>query len=238
MDRQTRKQLKTDKFAQEVGDTFAFIGEHKDEAVRYGLIALAVVVLAGGYYFYSRHQASVREDALAEAMKVDDSIVGPADTLTNKAFPTKEAKTAARTKAFTDLSTKYRGTTEGAIGGIFVAAQLADSGQYADAEKAYKDVVDSAPKEYSALAEVSLAQVYSAEGKTSEAEKLLQYRIDHPTELVSSDEAKLALGDVLAKSNPTAALKLVEPLRTSTRQAISKEAINEVGRINTLAHKQ
>lgn len=237
MNRQTRKQLKTDEFAQELGQTFSFLKEHRTESIRYGLIGLAVIVLGAGYYFYSRHEGVVREDALAEAMKIDDAIVGPADTATNKAFPTKDAKVQARAKALNDMATKYRGTTEGAIAAIFLAADQVDAGNYAAAEKAYKDVVDSAPKEYASLAEVSLADVYSVEGKTEDAEKLLRYRIDHPTELVSSDAAKLELADVLASANPTEALKLVEPLRSSAHTVISKEAINEVARINSTAHK-
>ncbi len=45
MRRLTRKQLKTDKFAQDVGLTFSFLKEHREETIRYGLIALAVVLL-------------------------------------------------------------------------------------------------------------------------------------------------------------------------------------------------
>jgi hypothetical protein len=85
---------------------------------------------------------------------------------------------------------------------------------------------------------LSLAQVYTAENKTAEAEKLLRYRIDHPTELISSDAAKLDLAETLASVNPKEALKLAEPLRQSTHAAVSKAALNEVEKINMTAHKQ
>ena len=172
--------------------------------------------------------------ALAEAMKIDDAIVGPADTLTNKAFSTAQAKEAARVKAFTDLFTKYHGTSEGR------PAAWASCGSrrqhYEAAEKIYRDVVDSAPKTFASAAEVSLAQIYAAEGKTAEAEKLLRYRIDHPTELVSSDSATLDLAEVLAPVKPADALKLAEPLTKSDHVAVSKQAINVVGKINLTAH--
>jgi predicted negative regulator of RcsB-dependent stress response len=238
VNRQTRKQLKTDKFAQEVGDTFSFLSEHRSESIRYGLIGLAVILLGAGYYFYNRHQGAVREDALAAAMRIDNAVIAQADTPTNKAFPTEEAKQQARKKAFSDLATKYHGTSEGAIGAMYMGADQADKGDYASAEKIYKDVVDSSPKVYAAAAELSLAQVYAAEGKTAEAEKLLRYRIDHPAELVSSDAAKLDLADVLATVNPAEALKLAEPLRNSPHPAISKAALNLVSRINMTAHNQ
>lgn len=228
MDRHTRKQLKTDKFAQEVNDTFSFLNEHRAESIRYGLIALGVIVLVGGYFLYTRHETTVREAALAEAMRYDEAIIGPADTVTNKAFPTQAAKDAARTKAFSDLYTKYHGTTEGSVGGLYIAADYADQGKYGEAEKIYKDVVDSAPKIYSSIAELSLAQVYSAEGKADEAEKLLKNRVDHPTELVSSDAAKIDLAQVYASNGKAPdALKLLDPLRQSTHSAVSKQALTQ-----------
>jgi predicted negative regulator of RcsB-dependent stress response len=236
--RQTRKQLKTDKFAQDVGLTFSFLSEHRTETIRYGLIGLAVVILGVGYYFYTRHQAAVREDAMAAAMKIDEAIIAPKPTATNLNFATQKEKDTARTQAFSDLATKYRGTAEGAVGGIFIGAEKTDKGDLATAEKIYKDVMDSAPEEYSAQARISLAHVYAAEGKTPEAEKLLRYLIDHPTALVSKEEATLELGDILTKSNPAEALKLVQPLTTPksnpgavSRTAISKVALAEVGRI-------
>ena len=230
MKRQTRKQLKTDKFAQDVGLTFSFLNEHRAESIRYGLIGLAVVLLAVGYYFYSRHQATGREEALAAAMKIDQAIIAAKPTPTNINFATKEEKDKARTQAFSDLATKYRGTAEGAVGGIFIGAEKADKGDFAAAEKIYKDVMDSAPEEYSAQARISLAYVYSSEGKPQDAEKLMRYLVDHPTALVSKEQATLELGDILSKSNCKEALKLIEPLRSS-RTAISKIALTEVGRI-------
>jgi len=237
VNRQTRKQLKTDKFAQEVGQTFSFLSEHRSESIRYGVIGLAVILLGVGYYFYNRHQATAREAALAEAMRVSDAVIGTADTPTNKAFPTQEAKDQARKKAFLDLWTKYHGTAEGSIGGMYIAADFADQGKYPDAEKIYLDVVGSAPSVYVPEAKLALVGVYKAENKTAEAEKLLRDLIAHPTELVSADAAKLDLADVLAQAKPAEALKLAEPLRQSDHTAISKEAINEVGRINSTSHK-
>jgi predicted negative regulator of RcsB-dependent stress response len=230
--RLTRKQLKTDKFAQDVGLTFSFLSEHREETIRYGLIALAVVVLGAGYYFYNRHQNDVRQEALTAAMRIDEAVIAPSPTPTNLNFTTQAEKDKARTQAFTDLATKYHGTAEGAIGGIFIAAEKSDKGEFAAAEKIYKDVMDSAPAEYAAQARVSLAYVYAAEGKTQEAEKLVRYLIDHPTALISKEEATLELADILSKSNCSEALKLIEPLRDSHRTAVSKAALTAVGRIS------
>lgn len=228
----TRKQLKTDKFAEDVGLTLGFLGEHRTETIRYGLIALAVIVLGVGYVIYSRHEASVREEALAQATRIDLAIIAPNPTPTNLNFTTQAEKDKARTQAFADLATKYHGTVEGATGGIFIGAEKADHGDLPAAEKIFKDVMDSAPTEYSSLARVSLAHIYASEGKPAEGEKLLRYLMDHPTTLVSKEQATLELADVLSKTNCAEALKLIEPLKNS-RTSVSKVALNEASRIGS-----
>ena len=228
MDRHTRHDLKTDKFAQEVGHTFEFMSEHMPEVKRYGLIALVVILLGGGYYFYARHQATARADELAQALKINDATVGTTPQPPNLNFATQQELDVARTKAFIGISTKYHGTQEGAIAAIYMAAAQADKGNVADAEKIYKDVVDSAPAAYASVAQLALAELYAAENKLPEAEKLLRALMNKPTMLVSKEQATLELGQLLAKSNPAEARKLLEPLRVG-RTAVSRAAISALG---------
>jgi predicted negative regulator of RcsB-dependent stress response len=236
VNRITRKQLKHDKFAEEVGQTFSFLTEHRTEVIRYGSIAAVVLVLIGGYLLYSRHEATVREAALQQAIRIDQAIVGNAPTATSLAFPTKEAQEKARMKAFSDLMTDYHGTAEGAIGALYVAADEADKGNLAGAEKIYQDVIDSSPKDYGSLAQMALADLYFGEKKITEAKTLLQALIDHPTDLVSSEEAQLELAKIETASNPQEAMKLVTPLETS-RTAISKVAVQEASQIHPASSK-
>jgi predicted negative regulator of RcsB-dependent stress response len=228
--RQTRRDLKTDKFAQEVGQTFDFISKHRSETVRYGAIALAVLVIVGGIYIYTRHQATVRQEALAQAMKLNNAVVSPTPQPPNQNFATQAELDQAWNKAFTDLATTYSGTQEGAIAEIFLAAKQSDKGNLPEAEKLYKHVMDTAPKEYSGWARVSLAQVYASENKIPEARALMEYLIAHPTETISKEQATIELAELLIKSNPAEARKLVEPLRNS-RTAISRTAIDVIGRL-------
>ena len=55
MARITRKALKSDKFAQEVGLTVTLFEEHKKEIASYGMIAAVVGLLIAGYVYYQRH---------------------------------------------------------------------------------------------------------------------------------------------------------------------------------------
>src|SRR5690242_7238 len=100
MKRQTRKQLKSDKFAQEVGHTFEFLTEHRTDILRYGAVALVVLVIGGGIYFYSRYASNKREAALAQAIKIDDAVVSPTPQPPNTTFATQDEKDKAWDQAF------------------------------------------------------------------------------------------------------------------------------------------
>jgi len=230
MDRRTRKQLKGDKFAQEVGHTFEFVTEHRDEIVRYGAIAAAVLLIAGGVYFYQRHTVSVREEALAQALRIEDAKISATPQPPNMTFATEQEQQSAWNKAFTDLATKYRGTQEGAIAGLYLGDRLVEKGSVDAGIKVLKEVADSAPKDYAALAKIALAQAYAGQGKIDEAKKLMQDVSDHPTYLVSKELALIELADMLARTDPAAARKILDPLRTA-RTAVSRAAITAMGRV-------
>jgi predicted negative regulator of RcsB-dependent stress response len=230
MNRITRKQLKSDKFAQEVGHTFEFLTEHRTDFVRYGAIALVALIIGGGIYFYHRHTVNTREDALAQALRVEDAQVSPTPQPPNMTFATQEEKDKAWDKAFMEVSTKYQGTQEGAIAGLYLGGRLAEKGKVDEATKVFKQVIDSAPKEYATLAKISLAQAYAGVGKVDDAKKVMQDVIDHPTYLVSKEQAQIELAQILEKTDPAAARKILDPLRTA-RTAVSRAAINEMGRV-------
>jgi predicted negative regulator of RcsB-dependent stress response len=235
LDRQTRKDLKTDKFAEEVFDVFSWASAHKTEVIRYGAILVAVVAIALGIMFYNRSQAAQREEALAKALRIDDAIVGPTPNPPALHFDTEAEKDKARTQAFSEIISKYSGSQEAAIADLYMAGYDVDAGSLDSAEKRFKHVMDDAPKPYAALARLALAQVYSTENKTADAEKLLRELIANPTATVSKDQATLVLGQILSTSNPAEAHKLLDPLRTSTRSAVSRAAITAAANIPNTA---
>ncbi len=227
MDRQTRKDLKTDKFAEDVFDVFEWTSVHKAEVARYGAILIAVVLIAVGVMYYNRTQATAREEALAKALRVDDATIGEVVQPTNLHFDTDAEKDKAKVDAFTEVSTKYSGSQEAAVANMYLGSYAVDAGNLAEAEKRYKQVVENGPKAYAGLARLSLAQVYSSEGKMTDAEKILRDAIANPSLTVSKEHATLVLAELLAPTNPAEAHKLVDPLRTSLRGAISRTAITD-----------
>lgn len=224
MDRRTRKDLKTDKFAQEVGHTVQFLAGHRRETARYALIGLVVLILAGGYWIYSNRQAAARAKALADAIHVSDAVISPTPQLPSLNFATQEEKDKAVVEAYGKVAAAYRGTQEGAIAQLYVAASKTDKGQTEEAIKLYRELVDWAPTEHKRVAQVALAELLASQNQIEEAQKLLESVAQTSSALVSKEQASLTLAKILAKSDPAKARQILEPLRDS-RSAISSAAI-------------
>ena len=232
MDRQLKKVVKNDEFKQQVWHSIDFVKDHTAEVKKYGVIALAVLVVAGGIYFYIGHQADAREEALAHALRVDQGTVGSNTQAANLHFNTQEEKDKASEKAFREVASKYPGTQEGAIALMNLGQAAVDRGDLTEGEKDLKNVVDSAPPAYASQAALALAQLYDIEGKSAEAEKLLDNLVKHPTVTVSKDEAELAMAKVIAKTDQPRARKILEDLQAhAQRTAISKAAVSAMGEI-------
>ncbi|MBK7930554.1 MAG: hypothetical protein IPJ98_24705 [Bryobacterales bacterium] len=60
MDKVTRHDLKTDRFVEEVGHTVEYVSTHKDLVARYGGIAVVVVLLIAGGWYWRGKQAETR----------------------------------------------------------------------------------------------------------------------------------------------------------------------------------
>ena len=233
MARISRKELKSDKFALEVQHGVEFVTEHRQQLIRWGGIGAAVVILAVAFFVYRTHERRVRQEALRHAMQVQNANVGQATgnefILT---FATDADRQKAAVQAFTDVANKYPGTEEGSLAEYYLGTNAADTGNYAEAEKHFKKSIDSSNENFGSMTKLSLAKIYASEGKLGEGEKLIQSVIDHPTTLVSKDEASLALGELIAPTDPARARKIIEPLRGSPRGAISRAAITAIGELS------
>jgi predicted negative regulator of RcsB-dependent stress response len=227
----TRKELKTDKFVLEVEHGVEFFSQHRPQIIRWGGIALGLIVVILAINLYRNHERHLRQEALHAAMEIQNATIGGASSDFMVSFSTAAERDKAVKKAFGDLAAKYRGTTEGSIAEFFLGTNAADNGNLTDAEKHFKAVIDSGPASYASVAKLSLAQVYAGQGKVGEGEKLIQSVIDHPTVLVSKEEATIALGELLEPSDPQKARKVLEPLRNSPRSPVSRAAITAVGQL-------
>lgn len=231
MDRVTRKDLKSDKFALEVQHSVEYVTDHRRMLIQWGAIAVGVVILIVAVYMYMGYQHNIRQEAVQSALRIESATVGAAPNEYTLAFPTQADKDKATDKAWTDLAVRYGGSDEGVIANFYLGGHAADNGNLQEAARRFQVVIDSGSSNYSSLAKVAMAQVYASEGKTDDARKLLQSVIDHPTATVSKEEATITLAHILASTNPQAARKLLEPMRGHERAAVSRVVLSALSEL-------
>lgn len=226
MDKQLREQLKHDKFVEEVGHTVDYISTHKDTVQKYGLaIGAVVLLLAGGWAFFS-YQRSARQEDLRKAQAILEAPTGDV-------YKSVGEKDAAALKALTEVAQKHSGSREGTIAQLQAATLLCDQGKEAECEKGLQAAANSGDTEAASLGKFALANYYQSAGKIDETEKLLRGLMDHPTAMVSKEQATLALARAIAKTKPADAKKLAEGLQSSTRPPVSRAAVGLVGELMT-----
>jgi predicted negative regulator of RcsB-dependent stress response len=227
----TRKELlKQDKFTVEAGHTVDYLSTHRKEVVRFGGIALALIVLVAAVFYYRSSQLSVREQVLGEAIALSSAPVGTAPAGGGPSFPSQTAKDDAVTKAFTKLGLDYSGTVEAYVGEYYLAAKALDAGKVDDARKNYREVADHANANYASLAKLAIAQLDFAENRLPESETLLKDLMDHPTDLVSKTQATFTYAKVISQTKPDEARKLFLQI-ASERSDVSQIALTAMNEL-------
>jgi predicted negative regulator of RcsB-dependent stress response len=213
--------LKSDKFAQEVGLTVTFFEEHQKDVVRYGGIGVAVLLLAGGFFIYRSHEHAARQEALTQAIRIQETAVANAAVGGQNTFPTQDVKDQAAIRAFADVESKYGGSDEAQIAEYYLGCIHSDQGKLADAEKNFLNVATHANKNYGSLAKIALAQIYFSDGRYDQGEKILRDLMANPTVFVSKDQAAITLAKNLTGRNNAEARKLLAPIKDGKSPAAS-----------------
>ena len=222
-----KEQVQHDHFTDSVDVALDYVSTHRQQVTLYSVIAVAVIVIAGLTAWYMQHQKQVRQQALRSALEIVEAPVSAKATPYGKSFPTKEAKDQAAIKALSDVASKYNGNEAGDAAQYFLGTMQADNGKYAEAEKNFKTVADSTTP-YSAFAKVALAELLAGQGKMDPAKTILEGLIQHPTPLVSKDQATLLLAGILKDSDPGRAKQLAESLKGPTGRAGVQRAADQL----------
>ncbi len=221
-----RRQLKQDQFVVTTKETFSWAVEHREKLV-WGGVAVAVVLLvliAGWFYFqYQDQDASV---ALGKAMQVYNAPLGPAGQPANpqeRSFGSAAERAKAANAEFQKVADKYSHTRSGALARYFVGVTAMDMGDNATAERVLKEEGGSREQDLAALAKFSLASLYHRTGRDSEAVKLYQDLIEHPTRTVAKATAQLELAWLYEGTQPAEARRIYEQIRKDDARSPAAE---------------
>lgn len=231
MDRLTRHELKTDKFVQEVGQTVHFLEEHRRAVIRYGSIALALLILIAAGYGYTRARRAERQAELSRVLEAYNTPIVDPPPAEMVAFRTAQERAEAVTKGCNEIIRKYAGSDEAAIATMILGNLAADQGDVDSADRYYRQAAEKADRDFASLARFAQAQLYASQGKQADAEKILRSLADKPTTLVTREQAQIELARVLSRNNPEEARKIVSPL-AGKPGAVGRAAVNLLADIN------
>src|SRR5438045_291554 len=132
MDRQQRRNLKHDKFVDEVGSLSARARENQRLLLTITAAAVLIAVLAYGIYFYRSNREQKAQIALGMAIETIESPLLPApgaQPIPGAKFKTEPARTAAAEQQFKDVETSYGGTDAADVASLYLARIAADNGE-------------------------------------------------------------------------------------------------------------
>lgn len=231
MDRATRKELKTDHFAEKVGIAVEEVTAHKKEFTRYGIIAVVVIVLIVAGVTWYRSQAATRRAAFDSLLRtMEASIAPPGQAATGSTFATQEDKDKAVAAALEEFTKKYAGTNEEALARYFIASNAIEAGQLDKALTEVEVAIRSGNSDTADIARFMKGNILASQGKSDDAEKIYRELLNSDSGFMSKDEVTVALAKIIAKKNPDEAIKLLEPLRLSEgpTQRIASQTIDQI----------
>ena len=221
-----KEQLQHDQFTDAISRSLDYVTSHREKFIRWGIVALVVLAIAGAAFWYSAYRRSVRQQDLQAAFAVLETSVGPASPVT-KTFPTEDAKRQASIKALSQVVSKDGGTREGLIARYYLGTLKAAQNDNKGAETDLRAVADSS-SESAVLAKIALAQLYAGEKRASEAQELLRSVVNKPTDLVSKAQAQILLARLDETVNPKQANSILQSLRAPDERPAVSRAVSEL----------
>jgi TolA-binding protein len=208
VDAQTRSALKKDDvFIHSTQTGLDWIAENRSKALRISIAVLVVIALVvAGVVFY-QHQSAAASNAFGRAVSVYSTpIADPAQPAPPglKTFPTAADRAKVANPLFEDVAKRYGSTTAGHNALYFAGLTAADMDKTAEAETDFRKAADLHDANLASLARLALANLLTQHGQTSEAIKLYQDLINHPTSTVPAGTAQLQLAALYEANNKSA----------------------------------
>lgn len=191
MDRQHRRDLKHDKFVDEIGTLSSKARENQRLLLIVTGAAVALAVIVFGVYFYRSNQEQKAQGALGAAIEtIESPLVPPAggQPVPNAKYKTEAERTAAAEKQFREVTANYSGSDAADVASLYLARIEASRGDAAAARKR----LDAFIKEHSksvlvATARYSLYQLRIENGESQQVAAELQAEIGKADSVLPAD---------------------------------------------------
>ncbi|MGI8960219.1 MAG: tetratricopeptide repeat protein [Bryobacteraceae bacterium] len=222
-----KEQLQHDHFTDAVSEVVSYAFSNPKRLIRWIVLLVLVLILAGGALWFAAYQKSIRQEALAAALHVIETPVATSSSHLPNSYPTQEAKQQAEIKILSNMITKYSGSREGLITQYYLGTVKAERKDPRGAESDLRRVADS-KSDFAPLAKIALAQLYAGENRMQEAKGLLQSIANKPSDLVSKAQADILLAQLNLTTNPQEAKKILQSLRGPNQPPSVSRAVDQL----------
>lgn len=226
----SRKELKKNEFAETMMHGAEAVAAHQRLTWIVGGAIALVLVLVGGWRYYSQNQTARASVGLQAAMKIFGARIrasGEPAAPDEVTYIDEKNKYTDAAKSFGDVVARYGGTQPGHVARYYEALCLAQLDKNDEAEKELKAVESSGDASLAPLAQFQLAQVYDNTNRSDQALKIYQQLADKPAEFVPRAVVLLKMADHHSKSNPQEAAKLYNQVKTEFPDSAAAQAADK-----------
>jgi len=197
MDRQHRRDLKHDKFVDEVGALSTRARENQRALYGIAGAALVLAIAIYGFYFYRTNREQKAQNALASAIEtINSPLIATAPnqpTLPNAKYHTDAERLAAAEKQFKDVQGQFSGSDASDVSNLYLARIQAGRGDSVGAKKMLEEFVSDHPKNI--LVGVARYDLYQLRIDNGEAQQVVN---ELTQELAKSENQLLPPDSMLA----------------------------------------
>lgn len=213
----SRQELKTDQFQEALTHGAEAVLSHKTVLIYAGVAALIIAGGIFGWRIYSQRQAVKATAEFNGALQIFQAPVlaaGQSPQPNELSYSKSANKYQDALKKFEDVATHYPGTRSGQLAHYYSALCLERLHQDAQAIQWLTGIQNSSDHDFAAMARFELAQIYDRDGKAEQAVELYNELMNHPSVLVPKSVVMLALAEHYQQSNPAAAAKLYNQIKS------------------------
>ncbi len=224
MARFRRKDLKRDRFVEEVTQQVEFVSGHRRQFL-VGGIALVVALAAGtGYWTYNRQRNIASQARLQDAIDLFHGIVSTESQPGTKTFATEFERIEQVTRALDGIVLDHSGTVAAAGASFYAGLLDQEQGHITEAQSHFEQAARGKGSEYPALARLSLGGLLLEGGDAKAARTQFQQLVGNPTRTVSRDRATIEVARTFVESDPERARQILNGIQTENGPARSLAA--------------
>ena len=216
-----RKDLKRDRFVEEVTHQVEYFSGHRKQFIAGGISLVVALVGGVGYWTYSRDRHVSANADLQEAINLFHGVVSMEEMPGIETFSTQGERIEAVTRALDAISLEFSGTAAAAGASYYSGLLDREQGNKMEAQSHFEQAVRGTGSEYPALARLALGALLFESGDEESAREQFRLVVERPTRTVSRDRATIELARTFIKSDPQQARDLLSAIQAENGAASS-----------------